>query len=79
MLFRICVQSGTASSAALEGVAARTSAARSANVQSTSWPTAEIVGMAEAASARATGSSLNAHRSSIEPPPRPTISTSTRA
>lgn len=38
--------------------------------------TAEITGVRHAKIARATLSSLNAHRSSIEPPPRPTISTS---
>ena len=43
---------------------------------STSWPTAEIVGTAHAANARATRSSLNAHRSSRAPPPRPMITRS---
>ncbi|MNI25893.1 hypothetical protein D3C73_795720 [compost metagenome] len=67
---------GTASSAAAVGVAARRSAAKSAIVKSVSWPTAEMTGIPEAAIARATASSLKAHSSSREPPPRPTISTS---
>ena len=37
---------------------------------------AEMTGMSEAATARTTISSLKAHRSSMEPPPRPTMSTS---
>ena len=45
-------------------------------VKSVSWPTAEMTGMALAAMARATDSSLKAHKSSMEPPPLPTISTS---
>jgi len=46
-------------------------------VTSVSWPTAETTGTGTRAIARATISSLNAQRSSIEPPPRPTITTST--
>ena len=68
--------SGTTSSAAAEGVGARRSATKSAMVKSVSWPTQETTGMREAAMARATGSSLNAQRSSREPPPRPTRRTS---
>ncbi len=60
----------TTSSAAADGVGARRSAAKSAMVKSVSWPTAEITGRGQAAMARATASSLNAHRSSSEPPPR---------
>src|SRR5205085_1185798 len=60
-------------SAAAEGVAARTSAAKSAMVTSVSCPMAEMTGICEARIARATSSSLNAHRSSTEPPPRPTM------
>ena len=71
-------RTGTASSAAAVGVGARVSAAWSISVMSVSWPTAEIRGMDEAAAARTTTSSLNAHRSSIEPPPRATITTSGR-
>ena len=67
----------TTSSAAADGVGARRSATKSAIVKSVSWPTAETTGTRTAAMARATASSLNAHRSSIEPPPRPTITTST--
>ena len=37
---------------------------------------AEMTGTAQLAMARATTSSLNAHRSSIEPPPRATMTTS---
>ena len=40
-------------------------------------PTAEIIGIFEANIARITFSSLNAHKSSSEPPPRPMIITST--
>ena len=67
----------TTISAAFDGVAARTSATKSAMVVSISWPTPETTGTGDAAMARATTSSLKAHRSSSEPPPRPTISTST--
>ena len=67
----------TTISAAADGVGARRSATKSAIVTSVSWPTAEIVGTGQPAIARATTSSLNAHRSSIEPPPRPTMTTST--
>ena len=76
----MCVQKSslraTTISAAADGVGARTSATKSAIVTSTSWPTAEITGTGEAAMARATASSLNAHKSSIDPPPRPTMTTS---
>ena len=67
----------TTISAAFDGVAARTSAAKSAIVVSISCPTPETTGTGEAAMARATASSLKAHRSSSEPPPRATITTST--
>ena len=66
-------RSGTAASAAADGVAARTSATRSTTVMSTSCPTAEIMGTEHAATARATRSSLKAQRSSRAPPPRPMI------
>ena len=69
--------SGTHTSAATDGVAARTSAAKSASVTSTSWPTADTTGTGQAAMARTTNSSLKAHKSSREPPPRPTMITST--
>ena len=59
-----------------EGVGARRSATRSAIVTSTSWPTADTTGTGQAAMARATSSRLKAHRSSSEPPPRPTTITS---
>ena len=71
------VVSGTASSAAADGVGALLSAAKSQIVKSVSCPTADITGIADAATALATPSSLNAHKSSIEPPPRPMIITST--
>ncbi len=67
----------TTISAAADGVGARRSATKSAIVTSVSWPTAEIVGTGQPAIARATTSSLKAQRSSIEPPPRPTMTTST--
>ena len=59
-----------ADSAAADGVGARRSATKSAMLKSISWPTAETTGTALAWIARATVSSLNAHRSSSEPPPR---------
>ena len=68
-------RSGTTSSAAADGVAARTSAAKSVSVTSTSWPMPATTGMGCATTARTTRSSLNAHRSSSEPPPRATIVT----
>ncbi len=68
---RSSARSGTASSAAAEGVGARRSAAKSQRVKSVSCPTAEITGIREAATARTTASSLNGQRSSAEPPPRP--------
>ena len=71
-------RTGTAISAAAVGVGARRSAAKSISVVSVSWPTAEISGIGDSAAARTTSSSLNAHRSSIEPPPRATISRSGR-
>jgi hypothetical protein len=61
------------------GGGARRSAAKSLMVTSTSCPTALTTGMAEPAMARATASSLKHQRSSREPPPRPTMSTSTSA
>jgi hypothetical protein len=66
-------RTGTAISAAAVGVGARRSAAKSISVVSVSCPTALISGIGEAAAARTTSSSLNAHRSSIEPPPRATM------
>ena len=54
------------------------SAAKSASVVSVSCPTAEMIGMLHAAIARTTTSSLNDHRSSIEPPPRATMTRSGR-
>ncbi len=67
---------GTASSAATDGVAARTSAAKSARVTSDSWPTPTTTGRGKAATARTTRSSLNGQRSSSEPPPRARMSRS---
>ena len=71
-------RTGTAISAAAVGVGARRSAARSIRVVSVSCPTAEINGIGDSAAARTTSSSLNAHKSSIDPPPRATISRSGR-
>ena len=65
-----CVPSGTEISAAAEGVGARRSAAKSARVTSLSWPTPTTTGNGDATTVRTTCSSLNPHRSSIEPPPR---------
>ena len=69
-------RTGTAISAAAVGVGARRSAAKSISVVSVSCPTALISGIGDSAAARTTASSLKAHRSSIEPPPRATISRS---
>ena len=63
-------------SAAADGVGARRSATRSQIVKSVSCPTPEIVGIRQAATARATISSLNGQRSSSEPPPRQIRTTS---
>ena len=57
------------------GSGARTSAAKSASVTSTSCPTPHTTGIGCATTARTTRSSLNAHRSSSEPPPRARIVT----
>ena len=59
-------------SAAALGVAARASATKSLMVKSISCPTADTTGMADSKIARATASSLNAHKSSRLPPPRVT-------
>ena len=67
---------GASSSAAAEGVGARTSATKSLIDTSVSWPTALTIGVAQAATARATASSLKHQRSSREPPPRARISAS---
>ena len=64
------LRTGTAISAAAVGVGARRSEAKSIRVMSVSWPTAEISGIMLSAAARTTISSLKAHRSSMEPPPR---------
>ena len=66
-------RTGTAISAAAVGVGARRSLAWSIRVVSVSCPTAEISGIAEAAAARTTISSLNAIKSSRLPPPRATM------
>jgi len=69
---------GVATSAAAVGVGARRSETKSMSVVSVSWPTALISGIVQAATVRASASSLNGQRSSTEPPPRATISTSGR-
>ena len=76
MAARNSVRSGTTISAAADGVGARTSAAKSASVTSDSCPTPETTGTPWATIARTTASSLNAHRSSSDPPPRARIVTS---
>ena len=70
-------RTGTTTSAAWVGVAARTSATRSATVTSTSCPTALTTGTGQAAMNRASRSSLNSQRSSADPPPLVTTATST--
>ena len=69
--------SGVAITAAWVGVAALMSAAKSLNVKSVSWPTADIIGVLQLYIARTTASSLKFHKSSMDPPPRPTIMVST--
>ena len=78
MVSVISSKTGTASSAAADGVGARTSAAKSVSAQSISCPTADTVGIEDAATARTTASSEKGKRSSSEPPPRPTMRTSAR-
>ena len=69
---------GVAISAAPVGVGARRSETKSIRVVSVSCPTAEMIGMVAAATERARASSLKAQRSSTEPPPRATMTTSGR-
>ena len=57
-------------------IAAALRALNEHHLKSVSWPTAEMTGTAEARMARATSSPLKAQRSSLEPPPRPTMMTS---
>ena len=76
--FTIASLDTTAISAAADGVGARTSDTKSEIEKSVSWPTAEIIGIRDLNIALATISSLNAHKSSIEPPPLPIIRTSTQ-
>jgi len=68
---------GVAISAAAEGVGALISATKSHIVKSISWPTADIIGIFDSNTHLATSSSLNDHKSSIDPPPLPTIIVST--
>ena len=63
-------------SAAPVGVGALKSLTKSLIVKSISCPTADIMGVLASYIARATISSLKAHKSSIDPPPLPTINTS---
>ena len=63
-------RAGATSSAAAVGVGARTSAQKSAMVKSVSCPTPLINGTGLCTMVWARVSSLKAHRSSIEPPPR---------
>src|SRR5712691_2358440 len=69
-------RSGLTSSAAAVGVGARRSATKSAIVKSVSWPIPVTTGIGHARIARATISSLKAHKSSMLPPPRTTNMTS---
>ena len=64
---------GVAISAAAVGVGARRSETKSMRVVSVSCPTALMSGMRQAATVRASPSSLKAQRSSTDPPPRATI------
>ena len=71
-----CSRLGVANSAAPVGVGALRSATKSAIVKSVSCPTPQITGISESAIAWASASSLKAHRSSIDPPPRTSNMTS---
>ena len=64
-------------SAAAVGVGALRSATKSEMVKSVWCPIAEIIGSWDEKISLATNSSLNDHKSSIEPPPLQTIKTST--
>src|SRR5690625_6841116 len=75
LLWQLSASTGYLFPAAV-GVGARQSAAKSVKQKSISWPTAEIIGIALAATSRVKASSLNAHKSSKEPPPRPITRTS---
>lgn len=66
---RILETSLTANSAAADGVGARKSDTKSIMVKSVSCPTADMTGVLQLNTSLATHSSLNAHKSSIEPPP----------
>ena len=68
--------SGTANSAAADGVGALKSATKSDIVKSVSCPTAEIIGISDSYMLSATTFSLNGHKSSKEPPPLANINTS---
>ena len=68
--------SGATSSAAAEGVGARTSATRSDKVVLVSWPIPDTTGAWLVYIALTTISSLKADNSSIAPPPQATITTS---
>ena len=72
-----CSRGAIASSAAAVGVGARRSAQKSAIVKSVSCPTPTITGCRLATIACASCSSLNAHRSSMAPPPRTSSTRST--
>ena len=76
MLFIMLLLFSTAIEAAIVGVDARMSATKSVSVTSLSWPTALITGVLQLKIALTTSSSLNAHNSSMDPPPRATIKTS---
>ena len=69
--------SGVAISAAADGVGALISDTKSHIVKSISCPTADIIGIFDSNTHLATSSSLNDHKSSIDPPPLPTIIVST--
>ena len=69
----ISLKSGVAATAAPVGVGALKSATKSLIVKSISCPTPLIIGILLFYIALATISSLNGHKSSIAPPPRPKI------
>src|SRR5690625_1109019 len=75
LLWQLSASTGYLFPAAV-GVGARQSAAKSVKQKSISWPTAEIIGIGQWATSRVSASSLKAHKSSREPPPRPITNTS---
>ena len=75
-MYRIVLISGVADTAAAEGVGALRSDTKSAMVVSVSCPIELMIGVEHLCISLARSSSLNAHRSSSEPPPLAMMMTS---